>query len=68
MLVLAAIAALGVAAALRFWPAGLPDEIAHSHDDLPPDHPHVADARRTGGTATHAHAFVIDNLHRRWPI
>jgi predicted MFS family arabinose efflux permease len=67
MLVLTGIAALGVMAAARFWPAGLPDELAHSHADLPPDHPHLAGASHAGGGPTHAHAYVIDDLHRRWP-
>ncbi len=67
MLVLTGIAALGTAAAARFWPAGLPDEPAHSHENLPPDHPHLAGASDAGGTAAHAHPYVIDDLHRRWP-
>ena len=35
--------------------------VSHQHDDLSEDHPHVAD-----GTS-HAHSFVIDELHRKWP-
>lgn len=61
-LVLAAIGALGLAAVLRLWPAADPDALAHDHPDLAPDHPHLRDH-----AAEHSHAFVIDDLHRRWP-
>ncbi len=61
-LLMAAIAALGLVLALRLWPAEDPDEVAHSHPDLPVDHPHIA-----GYRVSHHHAFVIDDLHRRWP-
>ncbi|GAB5437654.1 MFS transporter [Falsiruegeria mediterranea] len=45
--------------ALVLWPSRDPDIIAHSHPDLPPDHPHLQ-----GG---HSHPYVIDDLHRHWP-
>ncbi|MHA7868343.1 MAG: MFS transporter [Salipiger thiooxidans] len=61
LLVLALLAVAGIVAALRMWPAGDPVEVAHSHDHLPADHPHLAGGRR------HSHAFVIDDLHRDWP-
>lgn len=35
--------------------------VSHQHDDLSEDHPHVADGK------SHAHSFVIDELHRKWP-
>jgi H+ antiporter protein len=54
---------LGFGLAARLWPADDPDEIEHSHPDLPPDHPHL---REHHGRA-HIHAFTIDDLHRRWP-
>ena len=54
-------AALIVAA--RVWPAGDAENLLHSHDDLPPDHPHLAEA----DGHRHDHAFVIDDLHVRWP-
>lgn len=71
-LAVAMLAAGGVAAAAtilaaRIWPASLPDELEHNHDDLPPDHPHLADAERRGGHLVHRHAFVIDDEHRVWP-
>ena len=37
------------------------DVVAHNHDDLPEDHPHVANGN------AHAHSFVIDDDHRKWP-
>lgn len=61
-LVLAGIGSLGLVAVLRIWPTQDASEIAHDHPDLPPDHPHLAEHG-----PHHAHAFVIDDLHRRWP-
>ena len=54
---------LGFVLAARLWPVDDPEEIEHGHPDLPPDHPHL---REHHGHA-HAHAFTIDDLHRRWP-
>ena len=61
--VLGAMTLLGLVLAARLWPADDPEEIAHAHPDLPPDHPHLREHR---GRA-HVHAFTIDDLHRRWP-
>jgi hypothetical protein len=44
------------------WPAKEEAEIAHRHDDLPENHPHLAEGERL-----HAHEFVIDAQHKRWP-
>ena len=60
LLVHAILAAVGGAAALRLWPAGDPAEVAHSHDNLPLDHPHLAGHRQ------HSHPLVIDEAHPRW--
>ncbi|KAF1024392.1 MAG: hypothetical protein GAK37_03126 [Pseudomonas sp.] len=38
-------------------------QVAHRHDDLPADHPHLALAHGE----VHVHDYVIDDLHRRWP-
>ena len=61
-LTLAGIGALGLVAVLRNWPAQDATDIPHLHPDLPPDHPHLAEHG-----VHHTHAFVIDDLHRRWP-
>ena len=61
-LVLAGMGALGLIAAWRIWPAEGAGALAHDHPDLPPDHPHL-----DGHGAQHAHDFVIDDLHPRWP-
>jgi MFS family permease len=59
---LAVIGAAGVAAVLRLWPADDQTVLPHDHPDLAPDHPHLAEHG-----PHHAHAVVIDDLHRRWP-
>jgi MFS family permease len=61
-LVLAGIGAVGLMAVLRLWPTEGASELTHVHPDLPADHPHLA-----GHGPHHAHAFVIDDLHHRWP-
>lgn len=61
-LVLAGIGALGLIAVLRIWPVEDNGILPHDHPDLPQDHPHLSQHG-----AYHSHAFVIDDLHRRWP-
>ncbi|WP_262267433.1 MFS transporter [Microvirga yunnanensis] len=61
--VLGLVTLIGFGLAAWLWPAHDPEEIAHAHPDLPPDHPHLREHRDHG----HAHAFTIDDLHRRWP-
>jgi H+ antiporter protein len=63
LLVLAAITLSGVLLARAVWPMSNADVVHHRHPDLPSDHPHVH-GEHTG----HAHAFVIDDLHHRWPL
>jgi H+ antiporter protein len=43
---LALLAGLGVFAALILWPASELGTVPHSHDDLPPNHPHLRDGHR----------------------
>ncbi|QDM19113.1 MFS transporter [Tardiphaga sp. vice352] len=62
LLVLAAVALSGVLLARTVWLASDNDVVPHRHPDLPSNHPHVH-----GEHAGHAHAFVIDDLHHRWP-
>lgn len=69
-LVLAAIAAAGVAGAARLWPRQDPEEMEHDHPGLPADHLHLRSAHATSAAtagARHRHGFVIDDLHPRWP-
>ena len=61
-LLLAGIGALGLVAVLRIWPPEDGSVLPHDHPDLPPDHPHISQHG-----PHHSHAFVIDDLHRRWP-
>ncbi|MDQ3618476.1 MAG: MFS transporter [Pseudomonadota bacterium] len=63
---LSGLALLGLFAALRSWPAGDAAMLDHVHGDLPADHPHLREPAANEGSG-HAHAFVIDELHRRWP-
>lgn len=64
---LAAVAAVATAAAARFWPRRDPAEVEHEHGNLSADHPHIADAVRTGTSFRHRHVFVIDSHHPEWP-
>ena len=61
-LVLASLTIVGTILAIRFWRANETDVLQHPHPELSPDHPHLK-VQSTG----HAHAFVIDDLHHRWP-
>ena len=60
LVVLATLAGAGIIAARQLWPAGDALEVEHTHDNLPPDHPHLQGHRR------HSHALVIDDRHPRW--
>lgn len=57
---LAAFAGAGMLTALRLWPNEDSEILEHTHNNLPPGHPHLRQGRR------HAHAFVIDENHPRW--
>lgn len=61
------LAAAATFAAMRLWPAHDPDEIAHHHHGLDESSPHVAGAERVGDGYRHAHPFVIDSRHPKWP-
>jgi len=59
---LSLLALVALIVSLRIWqPDHDREVIEHHHDNLPEDHPHILDGR------THAHAFVIDDEHQRWP-
>lgn len=61
--ILAVIGAVALGAVMTLWPTHDPEDIAHDHADLPPDHPHLRDHAVQG----HRHPYLIDDLHRRWP-
>jgi MFS family permease len=61
-LVLASLTFAGTLIAWRLWPAIDSDVIPHQHPELPSEHPHLQ-----GKPSRHAHLYVIDNLHHRWP-
>ncbi|KIC14943.1 MFS transporter [Leisingera sp. ANG-Vp] len=61
MLILALMSAGGLAAAIRLWPLNSSVPVEHTHDDLPPDHPHLQDGH------PHAHPIIIDDLHPAVP-
>ncbi len=60
----AVLALVGTLIAIRIWPQGDPEVLAHRHDDLPPDHPHLVEGHAQGEAK---HAYVIDELHPEWP-
>ncbi|MEU5145963.1 MFS transporter [Streptomyces yangpuensis] len=64
---LGALALAATAAAAASWPAHDPYRLEHLHPDLPPGHPHLADARPSGHGWLHGHHYVIDRHHHRWP-
>ncbi|MFC1457098.1 MFS transporter [Microvirga arabica] len=64
---LGGLALVATVSALRLWPRKDPDVLSHVHDNLAPDHQHLHDGRTQGRTVRHAHAFVLDELHERWP-
>ena len=56
---LALLAAIGMLAAFKMWPANFPVELEQTHDKLPLYHPHLQGHRR------HSHALVIDDRQPR---
>lgn len=62
LMVLGLVTAFGVVSAFILWPAADPEVMQHEHPDLSANHPHIAMGQR------HAHTFVIDDLHQRWPV
>lgn len=63
---MASLALVGCIVARWQWRSEDEQVVVHRHDELPPNHPHL---RETASTSSgwHAHAFVIDDLHSRWP-
>jgi MFS family permease len=65
LITLGLIAAIGAVMATLLWPVPDLEVIPHEHANLPPNHPHLTGA---GSSDRHAHAYVIDDLHARWPV
>ncbi len=63
-IILAAVAAVAIGIGFSIWPADDPDVVEHGHDELPADHPHLAESAHGH---RHAHAYVIDDMHLAWP-
>jgi MFS family permease len=62
------LAGAAVLLAAYLWREQDTAELPHSHDDLPRDHPHLQQAHSASdGGARHAHVYVIDDDHPRWP-
>lgn len=66
-LTLAGIAAAAIVLASRLWPRQEPIEHVHNHRDLPAADAHLAQETSPDGSVVHAHEFIIDDQHPRWP-
>ncbi|MDF1835617.1 MAG: MFS transporter [Alteraurantiacibacter sp. bin_em_oilr2.035] len=62
-LLLGILAGIGFGLALLLWPRSDPPVVAHTHPELPSDHPHLTEH----DAGEHEHVFVIDDLHTNWP-
>ena len=67
MIIMGLLGSLAVITARVVWPANTSEEIEHTHSDLPPDHPHLRDARPRGSVWVHRHSVIIDDEHHVWP-
>lgn len=63
--VLGCIATISILLAAYVWPKHDVDELEHSHSDLSEDHPHLL--QHGAKQDKHVHAYIIDDLHQRWP-
>jgi len=66
MLILSLACATVTMVTLRVWPANDPLERAHSHPELPADHPHLRETKTSGPNHQHFHPYRIDDLHPHW--
>jgi MFS family permease len=62
---LSSVAVTGLLIAWRTWPRHDPDAVEHAHPELPDEHPHLAEHQSSA--KKHIHAYMIDDLHGRWP-
>lgn len=65
--ILGALCLVSGVGAMLSWPKRDPEIVEHVHTDLPPDHPHLQGAIRTPQGYRHAHIYLIDELHTKWP-
>ncbi|MBP7065178.1 MFS transporter [Ferrovibrio sp.] len=66
--VLCSLGVIAILAASRLWPSRDPEELDHVHQDLGPEHPHLAGGTHTSAGYRHSHTFVIDSHHPEWPL
>ncbi|MEV7197309.1 MFS transporter [Streptomyces sp. NPDC093510] len=64
---LTAVALAAATLAALLWPTRDPARLTHLHTTLPADDPHLADAHAGPRGWRHAHHYVIDARHPRWP-
>ncbi|MFI7320830.1 MFS transporter [Streptomyces venezuelae] len=64
---LTGLALVAATAAALLWPTRDPSRLAHVHTALPADDPHLADAHAGPHGWRHAHDYVIDVRHPKWP-
>ncbi|MGI8561824.1 MAG: MFS transporter [Luteimonas sp.] len=64
---LSGLALVGLLIAYKVWPADESSSLAHSHPELPDDHPHVLGQAAGSRSSAHEHAVMIDDLQPRWP-
>jgi MFS family permease len=64
---LSGLALVGLVIAYKVWPADESTTLAHSHPELPDDHPHLLGQAAGSRSSVHEHAVMIDDLHPRWP-
>lgn len=65
-LTLAGVATVAIIVAARVWPASDPAVLTHTHDGAQGGAAHFETAPLDAQKA-HAHPYVVDDLHRRWP-
>ncbi|QES46485.1 MFS transporter [Streptomyces venezuelae] len=64
---LTGLALVAATAAALLWPTHDPTRLTHHHTALPADDPHLADAHAGPHGWRHAHDYVIDVRHPKWP-
>ena len=66
LLMQALISALLALLGARVWPADDRLDRAHTHPELPENHPHLRETPSSGQAHLHRHAYLIDELHPHW--